>query len=546
MSGHVPIRTRPIFVYAHDPLDADGVLHPVQLLRMCLVGFAMLLAILFLLYATTNHAAAANVISLEASQSATHIRVVNGTSKTVQTQESFADIVVGNPEIADVAPLTDRSLYILGKAAGTTSAAIYDENRALVGVIEVEVTFDTSNLKRAIQKNVPGARISVSSVNGRILLSGSAPDAVTVEKAVSIARRFGDDVINSVSIGRSQQVMLEVRFLEASRTAGRELGVRWDVVGDRMQAASGLTGLPTGNVPFGTMVGNLLNGGVNADMMIDALERKGVARRLAEPNLVALSGQKASFLAGGEFPFPVAADDGQITIEFKKFGVGLDFTPTVLKDGLINLVIEPEVSQIDNTTSIKLDSIEIPSLIVRRASTNVELRDGQSFVIAGLLQASSTTSRDQLPWLGDVPVLGTLFRSSAYKRQETDLAIIVTPRLVKPVAPRNGIAYATRSDAAGQRRGFLSAWQGRSPQQGGANDQGQEWQADGHWPHHRSFQPVGGLHHEREFIAFVEPHRCTDHCSISCRRLRRQSAPPGCHDHPCRRRARRQPRHSDD
>lgn len=432
--------------YVHkyiDPLRLEGRTKPVivtslqfeQLFRVAMVFVAAVFVVAALINIVATGAKAANVVSLDSGQRSTHIRIIHGKSKTIETDQRFVDIVVGDPEIADVAPLTDRSLYVLGKSVGTTSAAVYDENRALVGVLEVEVSFDTANLRSAIKRNVPGAAITVSSVNGRIMLSGSAPDAVTVEKAVGIARRFGDDVINSISIGRSQQVMLEVRFLEASRSAGRELGVNWDVAGSRFQSVTGITGLPTGNAPFGAVLGNLLNGGVEADVLVEALERKGVARRLAEPNLVALSGQEASFLAGGEFPFPVAADDGKITIDFKKFGVGLKFTPTVLKDDLINLKIEPEVSQLDPTTSIKLDNIEIPSLIVRRASTNVELRNGQSFVIAGLLQANTTTARDQLPWLGDVPVLGALFRSSAYRRQETDLTIIVTPRLVKPAAP---------------------------------------------------------------------------------------------------------------
>ena len=406
-----------------------------QVLRIAMVLLAAVYVVTALLAVVTVEANAANIVSLDSSQRSTHVRIATGKSKTIETRQSFVDIVVGDPEIADVVPLTDKSLYVLGKSAGTTSAAVYDENRALVGVLEVEVAFDTTNLRRALRANVPEASITVSSVNGRIMLSGTAPDAVAVEKAVTIADRFGKDVINSISIGRSQQVLLEVRFLEASRSAGRELGVRWDVASRHFQWAAGAGGLPTGNTPFGAMVGSLLNNGVQADVLIEALERKGVARRLAEPNLVALSGQTASFLAGGEFPFPVSSENGTITIEFKKFGVGLTFTPTVLKDSLINLQIEPEVSQLDPTTSIKLEDVEIPSLIVRRASTNVELRDGQSFVIAGLLQASSTTSRDQLPWIGDVPVLGTLFRSSAYRKQETDLTIIVTPRLVKPLPP---------------------------------------------------------------------------------------------------------------
>ena len=160
-----------------------------------------------------------------------------------------------------------------------------------------------------------------------------------------------------------------------------------------------------------------------------------MARRLAEPNLVALSGDTASFLAGGEFPFPVQAEDGKITVEFKKFGVGLAFTPTVLGEGLINLKIEPEVSELDPTNSLRVNGIEMPSLMVRRTQTTIELRDGQSFAIAGLLYSNHFKNQAQLPWIGEVPVLGALFRSAAFQRKETDLVIIVTPRLVRPARP---------------------------------------------------------------------------------------------------------------
>jgi pilus assembly protein CpaC len=183
------------------------------------------------------------------------------------------------------------------------------------------------------------------------------------------------------------------------------------------------------------VLGRLVDRGVKVDAMISALEQRGVARRLAEPNLVALSGDTASFLAGGEFPFPVAAQFNQITIQFKKFGVGLAFTPTVLSGGLINLKIEPEVSQIDPTNIVQVGNVAVPSLIVRRASTTIELRDGQSFAIAGLLQSQTSTAADQLPWIADVPVLGSLFRSASFQKRETDLVIIVTPRLVRPTRP---------------------------------------------------------------------------------------------------------------
>ena len=231
---------------------------------------------------------------------------------------------------------------------------------------------------------------------------------MTVDKAMTIAKQFGADVINSVRVNAPQQVMLEVRFVEASRSAGRELGVNWQVVQQRPanrlapvaggsdtaprlgQPVASRRWLISGTAPFGAVVGRMLGNGVQADVLLQALEERGVVRRLAEPNLVALSGDTASFLAGGEFPIPVASALGQITVEFKKYGVGLAFTPTVLGDGVINLKIEPEVSQIDPTTGVRSAGITIPALIVRRANTTVELRDGQSFAIAGLLQSIST------------------------------------------------------------------------------------------------------------------------------------------------------------
>ncbi len=220
------------------------------------------------------------------------------------------------------------------------------------------------------------------------------------------------------------------------------------------------TSLISGSLPFGQLVTNLIDHGLSVDVLVQALEQKGVARRLAEPNLVALSGDTASFLAGGEFPIPVAADNGQVSVEFKKFGVGLDFTPTVLDNGLINLQIAPEVSQIDPTASVRFNNIEIPGLIVRRAKTTVELRDGQSFVLAGLLQSTGNYDLRKFPWLGDIPILGALFRSSSYRKAETDLVIIVTPRLVHPLAP--GARIASPLDGAAPPNDVDLFWNGRT------------------------------------------------------------------------------------
>jgi pilus assembly protein CpaC len=363
------------------------------------------------------------------------VNVVIGKSEDVRTDQSFMEVVVGDPEIADVNPLTDRTVSILGKKIGTTRVAVYAEGKKQVGIFDVEVSYDTVRLSDELARQFPRAHIRVSPVNGRIMLSGTAPDGVIVDKAVTIAKQFGNEVINSIGVTEPQQVLLEVRFVEAQRNASRELGINWQILGNTATLTTGTNALISNSTPFGTLMATLLGRGVQADLLIQALEERGVARRLAEPNLVALSGDTASFLAGGEFPFPVQGQLNQITIEFKKFGVGLAFTPTVLANGLINLKIQPEVSQLDPTNTVSINGVTIPSLIVRRASTTIELHDGQSFAMAGLLQADSSTSANQLPWIADVPILGALFRSAQYQKNETDLAIIVTPRIVRPARP---------------------------------------------------------------------------------------------------------------
>ncbi len=411
--------------------------------------FAMMAALISLgltFMAVEQAALAARVINISSSNRVGKLRVVVGTSETVRVSLPFSEIVVGDPTTADVNPLTDKTLYILGRKLGMTNVALFDENKQLVGVIDVDVTHNLEGLREALKETLPRASIKIRSVNGRVILEGVVPSSVAAEKAISLAKDFaGDMVTNSLSISANQQVNLEVRFVEVNRQAGKELGINWNLTdnGNGVGTGTGVNGNAPGigvgalsaSLPFGSIVANILGNGLSPDLLITALEQKKLARRLAEPNLTTLSGQKASFLAGGEFPIPVAQERGQVTIEFKPFGVKLDFTPTVLDDGLINLKIEPEVSEIDQANSIKISAgnVAIPAFSVRRASTSVELRDGQSFAIAGLLQSVNAKTADQVPWLGDVPVLGTLFRSSSFQKKESDLVIIVTPRLARPV-----------------------------------------------------------------------------------------------------------------
>jgi pilus assembly protein CpaC len=379
-----------------------------------------------------------DVVHITSSKNAS-IRLAKGKPKTVKTDVPFYEIVIGDPEIANVNPLTDRSFYVLGNNLGTTGIALFDENKQLVGTMDIEVTLDTDRLASTIRDSVPGADIKVSSANGRVILSGSAEDAVAVDKATRIATRFSgeEEVINSVNISSSQQVQLNVRFVEINRQVGQELGTK---IGVRYLGSDG--GIAFNSTPSATnspaaaqLLGALLTNGVSIDVAIKALEDRGVARRLAEPNLIARSGEKASFLAGGEFPIPVSEDDGKITVDYKKFGVSLDFTPTVLSDGLIALDIEPEVSSVDTSASYNIGNISIPGFVVRRARTSIDLKSGQSFMMAGLLQSENDMVQQRVPGLGKLPILGPLFSSRAYQRRETDLVIIVTPFLVKPIDP---------------------------------------------------------------------------------------------------------------
>jgi pilus assembly protein CpaC len=455
---------------------SDGSSIGSALLQCAALWLAMAIASMALLMPV---AAQAQVhVSFATARTAT-ITVTVGKSEDVRTDQSFVDIMVGDPDVADVNPLTDHALSILGKKIGTTRVSVYGPDKKIVGIFDVEVSYDVSRLSAEISR-FTGGGIKAYSIDGRIMLSGTAPDAATLDKAVTIAKQFAPDVINTVQVTQPQQIMLEVRFIEASRQASRELGVQWNMFGNRALANIGdqtpagqlpitsaggsfqqpgvgvgglnvspsattlspivSAGVLSGASPFGFLVGRLIGGQNPVDVELNALEQKGLARDLAQPNLVALSGDTASFLAGGEYPIPVPGSLGQTAIEYKKYGVGLAFTPTVLKDGQINLVVKPNVSQLDPTHGVSITGgVSVPALIVREASTTLELRDGQSFMLGGLLLNTSQTNQDQLPWIGDVPVLGALFRSAAYQKNETDLVIIVTPHIVRPLTPADPI-----------------------------------------------------------------------------------------------------------
>lgn len=411
-----------------------------------------------------------------------HINIPINKAVTLTVRSSFSSAVVGSPAIADALPMTDRTVLIQAKKIGSTNISIYDQYSHLIKVVDVQVTLDTGDLQSKIRAMTGSRGIRVTTDNGQIVLGGTAVNAADADQAMTLAKSWSQNgnVINAMRIASPQEVMLKVRFLEVNRNAGRELGINtYAINGSGTRGVNtGLGGLttsspqtcgsggvcpPVGNgifqtaatlvgssvgQPFGTVLAEIVNNGVKIDTLITALETKGLLQRLAEPNLVALSGQTASFQAGGQIPVPIAVTSGigvaTPTIEYKDFGVLLRFRPTVLSNGVINLSINPEVSELDFANAVTISGTTIPALTRRTATTTVELRDGQSFAIAGLLQTDNNRDISQLPWVGSLPVLGALFRSSAYQKDETDLVIIVTPHLVEPVPP--GLHLATPFD----------------------------------------------------------------------------------------------------
>ena len=379
-------------------------------------------------------------------------------SEVVNADRPIAKAMIGNDEIADILPLTDRSIYVLGKKMGTTSLTLYDARGRVIAVMDVAVGPDVEMLQTQLNDLVAGDAIHARISNDSIILTGTVSSPGAAHRAEQLARTFaGEKVVNLISVGSSQQVMLEVQFSEVDRSSGKQIGL--SAFGNSAGGSfSGVTGAGSNLIPgtngagtlkldsitgmFGIFRQDFSIGGLSLQGILNALETKGQSRTLARPTLVALSGEKASFLAGGEFPIPVAQSSGggtngqpAITVEFKTFGVSLAFTPTVLSDSTINLIVEPEVSEIDPTASLTLNGITIPGLRTRRVSTTLELRDGESFAIAGLLQHDTKVNISQLPILGSLPIIGSLFRSTRYQKGETELLIVVTPHLVAPIRP---------------------------------------------------------------------------------------------------------------
>lgn len=354
----------------------------------------------------------------------------------LRLDRAMASVFIANPAIADVSAKSSRMLYLFGKSVGTTTLFALDANDNVIANVTVTVNHNLSQLQIALDRLVPNGVISTLSIDGAIVLSGMVETASEAENARRLASRFvgeGGEVINRLAVTASNQVNLRVRIVEVSREIVNQFGLNWDVFVDG-GFQFGLQSLPP-VAGINTLFGSGSIGDASIDVLIDALAEDSLVTILAEPNLTAVSGETASFLAGGEFPIPVDQDDEGITIEFKEFGVSLAFTPTLTGRSRISMRVRPEVSQLSTAAQIIANGISIPSLTTRRAETTVELASGQSFAIAGLILDNSRQDATKIPGLGDLPILGALFQSDRFQRNETELVIIVTPYIVRPVNP---------------------------------------------------------------------------------------------------------------
>ena len=372
-----------------------------------------------------------------------------GKSQVVDLTTSIKRASLANPEVADTVVLSPKQIYLTGKAIGVTTLTLWKENGELFSAFDVRVTPDLSQLREQLHKILPDEPgILVTATHDHVTLSGTISSLARQSRALEVAEPYAPKkVVNLLQVGGAQQVMLEVRVAEMDRNLIRRLGVNMAGVGQGnnfgVTALNNITQLAGSDVA-GDPLRSIVSGAVNALVrfqtgditwtgFIDALKQEDAIKVLAKPTLVAVSGQEAQFLSGGEFPFPIPQAFGVITIQYKKFGVGLSFTPTVLTNSRISMAVSPEVSELDFTNALQIQGFNVPTIATRRATTVVELADGQSFAIAGLLRDNMRESIAKFPVLGDIPVLGALFRSSRYSKNQTELVIIVTPHYVKPM-----------------------------------------------------------------------------------------------------------------
>lgn len=368
-----------------------------------------------------------------------NVELVAGKAATVDLGQSVSDVLVANPSVVDVGTLRSSRLYLVGKEVGDTNVLAFDGDGNQLADISVHVKVDQASLSSAIKEFFPEEKVDVRTINSNIVLSGTASSPLAANRIRDLASRFvtgqGQTIVDLMGVRGEQQVMLKVKVLEARRSVLREFGIETDYKNSlNTNGSIGLKALQ----PFAT--GSLIfddNGKFGPlTLSLQALERDGLVNTLAEPNLTAISGETAGFLAGGEFPVPVGTTDNgnTVTLEFKQFGVSLNFTPTVLTEDNISLHLATEVSSLAQDFGLTLSGVDIPGLTVRRAETTVEMSSGGSIMIAGLIQSGTNDNYNSLPGLSKLPILGDLFKSKSFQRDESELIILITPYLVKPFA----------------------------------------------------------------------------------------------------------------
>ncbi len=418
---------------------------------------AVLALCLFLASAYGSVSRAADSATVDATQ-AEKLIVTVGKSVVIDSGSPVKRVSLAAPDIADALVLSPRQVYITGKSPGVTTLTLWSDPDRVSRMFDVEVQPDITRLKAKLHELLPGERdVRVTNANGGITLSGAVSSTANLNQVEAIAQAFApvdkegkNKITNLLEVGGVQQVMLEVRVSEMSRSLIRRMGINFSVLSqsgnqfglsllDNLVALPGSGAFPANPLSVTSNINGILRflgGGASWTVFIDALKDEGLLKVLAEPTLITLSGRQASFLAGGEYPIPVPqASYGAaiVTIQYKPFGVALNFTPTVLSSGKISMLVAPEVSDLDFSQAVAIQGYLVPSLTTRRVSTTVELADGQSFAIAGLLKDEVREDVRKFPLLGDIPILGALFRSTSFQKNETELIIIVTPHLVKPV-----------------------------------------------------------------------------------------------------------------
>lgn len=381
------------------------------------------------------------------------IKLFAGHSDVITTRAAIKRVSISNPDVADVTLVAPNTVLLTSKKAGSTQLIVWDEQEHST-VIEVYVDLDLSEATMQLKQAFPNLKLELSALNDSIAVRGMVPSAQIAEQVMEMASTFGK-THNFLEVGGGQQVMLQVRFAEVSKSAIRDLGVTYGgtdgVSSFSTNSFSSATNTFLPDATTGLLKGtSMFNGGISMfgsgrfgstafDYFLNALADNGLVRVLAEPNIVAISGQEASMLAGGQIPIPVpqagAGGGTIITIEYHPYGVRLTFLPQVLGNGKVRLKVMPEVSDLDYTNAVSINGTTVPAFTDRKVQTTVELADGQSFALAGLLNSKTTASKSAVPILGQLPIIGALFRSVAWQRNETELVVLVTPRLVHPMNP---------------------------------------------------------------------------------------------------------------